>query len=69
MEYDSLSLKDLLDLLKLLELIEEKLLFADVETFLIEKMLGMGGFSIEKVLLSANVCANCSTPENSELAI
>ena len=56
MEYDSLSLKDLLDLLKLLELIEEKLLFADVETFLIEKMLDLGGFSIEKVLLSANVC-------------
>ena len=31
-------------------------MFTDVETFLIEKMLGMGGFSIEKVLLSANVC-------------
>merc|ERR1712227_575042 len=56
MEYDSLSLKDLLDLLKLLKLMEEKLLFTDVETFLIEKMLDTGGFSIEKVLLSANVC-------------
>merc|ERR1712126_648924 len=51
---DSLSLKDTLDLLKLLEFMEEKKLFTDVETFLI-KYLEEGDFSAEKVLLAANV--------------
>ena len=60
MEYNSLSLKDLLDLLKLLELIEEKLLFADVETFLIEKMLDMRGFSIEMVLCEVQENLECN---------
>ena len=35
MEYDSLSLKDTLDLLKLLEFLEEEELFSDIESFLV----------------------------------
>jgi len=55
MEYDSLSLKDTLDLLQLLEFLEEEELFSDIESFLLEK-LEEGNFSLEKILLSANVC-------------
>ena len=57
MECDSLSLKDILDLLRLLELMEEKELFADIENFLIKKLQN-GESTLEKVLLSANVCEN-----------
>ena len=55
MECDSLSLKDILDLLKLLELIEEKDLFSDVEEYLLGK-LQERQFPIEKVLLLTKVC-------------
>ena len=55
MECDSLSLKDILDLLKLLELIEEKDLFSDVEEYLLGK-LQERQFPAEKVLLLAKVC-------------
>ena len=34
---------------------EEKVLFSEVESFLIQKFVD-GNFSIKKVLLSANVC-------------
>ena len=57
MECDSLTLKDILDLLRLLELMEEKELFADVENFLLKKLRN-GESTLEKVLLSANVCEN-----------
>ena len=55
MECESLSMKDLLDLLKLLELMEEMELFTDIENFLIQK-LQKGELTIEKLLISANVC-------------
>ena len=55
MDCDSLSLRDIFDLMKLLELMEEKDLFLDVEEYLIEKLEDRQ-FPIEKVLLLAKVC-------------
>ena len=48
MECDSLSLEDILDLLKLLQLMEEKDLFSDVEEYLSGKL--QEGQFLEKVL-------------------